>query len=275
MESMTKTATSRSNRDRRAFVGKLAATAVSTLLLPNAADAFALGTTKAVAFDAFAIFDPRPVFSLADVLFPGRGVELSALWRTRQFEYTWLRNSMGVYADFWQVTLDALNYAAAQLHIQINSEQSARLMSSYLHLNPWPDVVPVLQALKARGIRRALLSNLTPRMLQSCVKGSSLDSLFDFQLSTDRVQAFKPSPRAYAMGMDAFGLSREEIVFVAFAGWDVAGAKHFGFPTYWANRLDSPAEELPEHADVASRDLQRLTEFIATRSESTPSRSAK
>ena len=37
---------------------------------------------------------------------------------------------------------------------------------------------------------------------------------------------------------------REEILFVAFAGWDAAGAKLFGYPTYWVNRPRLPPEEL-------------------------------
>ena len=62
---------------------------------------------KAIAFDAFPIFDPRPVFGLAETLFPGKGAELSNAWRTRQFEYQWLHALAGRYADFWQTTEDA------------------------------------------------------------------------------------------------------------------------------------------------------------------------
>src|SRR5437016_661133 len=51
---------------------------------------------KAVTFDGFAIFDARPVFALAERLFPGKGAELSNLWRTRQFEYAlqWGRDQL-------------------------------------------------------------------------------------------------------------------------------------------------------------------------------------
>jgi 2-haloacid dehalogenase len=64
-------------------------------------------TIQAIAFDAFPIFDPRPVFALAEQLFPGKGVDLSNAWRTRQFEYQWLRALAGQYADFWRATEDA------------------------------------------------------------------------------------------------------------------------------------------------------------------------
>ncbi len=36
---------------------------------------------RAVVFDGFPIFDPRPVFALAERLFPGKGAELSNAWR--------------------------------------------------------------------------------------------------------------------------------------------------------------------------------------------------
>src|SRR5437763_861197 len=63
---------------------------------------------KAIAFDGLAVFDVRPVAALAEKVFPGRGDEMSALWRARQFEYTWLRTVGQQYADFWRVTEEAL-----------------------------------------------------------------------------------------------------------------------------------------------------------------------
>ena len=36
---------------------------------------------------------------------------LTALWRDKQLQYTWLRALQGRHADFWQVTSDALDFA--------------------------------------------------------------------------------------------------------------------------------------------------------------------
>ena len=55
---------------------------------------------RAIVFDAFPVFDPRPVFALAEELFPGKGGLLSETWRIRQFEYAWLRTIAERYADF-------------------------------------------------------------------------------------------------------------------------------------------------------------------------------
>ena len=71
-----------------------------------------------------------------------------------------------------------------------------------------------------------------------------MNGVFDHVLTADRVSAYKPDPRAYRIGLDAFGLNPDQILFAAFAGWDAAGAKSFGYPTFWVNRQNQPAEEL-------------------------------
>jgi 2-haloacid dehalogenase len=217
---------------------------------------------KAVAFDGFPIIDPRPVFAKVEEMFPGRGLELSNAWRTRQFEYTWLRTLGGHYADFRQVTEESLVYAAKTLRIDLSADQRDQLMQTWLTLKAWPDVAPALQALKAAGIRMAFLSNLTDAMMDSAVKNSALEGFFQPHLSTDRVKAFKPDPRAYQMGLDAFKLGKEQIAFAAFAGWDAAGAKWFGYPTFWVNRLNTPVEELGVTPDGMGPGLGDLVKFV-------------
>jgi 2-haloacid dehalogenase len=219
---------------------------------------------RAVAFDAFPLLDPRPVFAKAEELFPGRGTELGNVWRTRQFEYTWLRTLAGHYADFWQVTGDALDFAARALGVELDSSNRGRLMNAYLELRAWPDVPAALASLRAAGIRLAVLSNFSQRMLTANLKNCALEGVFDQILSTDRVGNFKPSPRAYQMAEQAFGISCEQILFAAFAAWDAAGAKWFGFPTVWVNRLSSPAEELSVIPDATCRDLSGVVAFATS-----------
>ena len=217
---------------------------------------------KAVAFDGFPIIDPRPVFATAEEIFPGQGTELSNAWRVRQFEYTWLRSLGGRYVDFWQVTEAALVFAAKALKIDLSAGQRDRLMKTYLELKAWPDVAPALTQLKAAGIRMAFLTNLTDAMLNAVVKNAGLEGFFEPHLSTDKVRAFKPDPRAYQMGVEAFGLRKEEIAFAAFAGWDAAGAKWFGYPTFWVNRLNTPLEELDAVPDGIGAGLGDLVKFV-------------
>jgi len=251
---------------RRDFVALAAAGAAAGVLAsaPKLLRAESLAPTsiKAIAFDAFPIFDPRPVFALADQLLPGKGAELSLEWRTRQFEYTWLRVMAGRYVDFWHVTQDALAFAIKKLNVALSPQERDRLMPAYLELKCWPDVPPALTALKKSGNRLAFLSNFTPEMMNSCIKSAGLDGTFEQMLSTDQARTYKPDPRAYQLGMDALKLRREEILFVAFAGWDAAGAKAFGYPTFWVNRLKLPAEELDEVPDGSGSDLTGLVTFL-------------
>jgi 2-haloacid dehalogenase len=217
---------------------------------------------KAVAFDAFPVFSPAPVVSRAEALFPGRGSALTDEWRLRQFEYAWLRLLSRRYADFWQVTQDALVFAARKLTLELDPDKRAALMNTFLELVPWPDVVPALDSLAKSGLRLAFLSNFTARMLDANLGRSGLSVRFDRVLSTDRAKTYKPDPRAYGLGTEALRLRREEILFVAHAGWDAAGAKAFGYPTFWVNRTGLPPEELGTMPDGVGRDLADLVRFI-------------
>ena len=248
------------NLARRKFLS-MSATAAGSFLAPRLAFGTGSRRIKAVLFDAFPIFDPRSILALAEELVPGRGNELASLWRDRQFEYCWLRIVSGQYEDFWQVTESALQFAITSLKLELTADKRTRLMNAYLEKKPWPDVIPALRSLKDSGLRLAFLSNFTRKMLDSCIQSSGLQGLFDHVLSTDVVKSYKPDRRAYQMGLDAFGLPRDQIAFAAFAGWDVAGAKWFGYPTFWVNRL----EQVPEMGvapDDESKDLSGLLRFV-------------
>jgi 2-haloacid dehalogenase len=223
------------------------------------------GAIRAVAFDAFAIFDPRPVTSLAEELFPGKGAALAEIWRTRQFEYTWIRVVSQRYIDFWRITEDALAFAARQQGLSLMDAQRDRLMSAYLNLKAWPDVADALRRLKDGGIRSALLSNFTLKMMEANLASAGLVGIFEHLFSTDQVKTYKPDPRAYRLAIDAWRLKSSEIAFVAFAGWDAAGAKLFGYPTFWVNRLQLPAEELGVTADGMGTNFSGLTSFVQSR----------
>lgn len=251
--------------DRREFVTKAARGVAAGVWLSPLMTRPAPGPRfKAIAFDAFPIFDPRPVFALAETLFPGKGTELSNAWRTRQFEYQWLRALEGRYADFWQTTEDALVYAARLLKLELAPEKQSQLMQAYLGLKAWPDVPAALKTLRGDGFRLAFLSNMTAKLLESGIRNAGFEGVFEHVLSTDQIRSYKPDPRAYQLGVDTLRLSREEILFVSFAGWDAAGARSFGYPTYWVNRLGLPEEELGSHPDAAGRDLTDLVKWVRT-----------
>lgn len=252
-------------QDRRTFLHTLTAAAVSVTLAVEdtpSQTAFQKSKIKAIAFDAFPIFDPRPISALAESLFPNNGAALMNAWRIRQFEYQWLRTMAGQYRDFLHATDESLTFAANQLNLELTAEKRKKLMSAWMQLTVWPDAAEALQKLKSAGYRMIFLSNMTAEMLNVGLREAKLGHLFEAIISTDQIKAYKPETKAYKLGIDRLKLKKEEVLFAAFAGWDVAGAKWFGYPTYWVNRLGSPAEELGVTADFIGKDLKDLTNFL-------------
>ena len=252
--------------DRRTFV-TLGAATLMTSLTARAIDRedSPWGRIKAVAFDAFPIFDPRPVFKACEEAAPGHGPQLADAWRTRLFEYQWLRALAGQYEDFGTCARGALEFAARSLQIDLSKGARDALMQGWLELRAWPDVAPALAELKRSGKRLALLSNATPGMLNAGVKNAGLEAAFDHVISTGAARSFKPDPNAYRLGTDVLQLGKGEILFVAFAGWDVAGAKWFGYPTFWNNRQSAAAEGLAVEPDGAGATLNDVVQFLAAR----------
>lgn len=217
----------------------------------------------AVAFDLFTLFDPRGIDArVAEVV--GANAAFAATWKTRLFEYCWLRAAAENYADFEALIHAALTYAARAHAVTLTDSSRAQLASVFSQLEPWPDTRGTLGELKARGLKLAPLANFTPRMIDALLAQAGLRQSFDFSISTDEARSYKPDPRAYALGERRFGLSRQHIAFAAFGGWDAAGARWFGFPTFWVNRLGVAPDELVA-ADATGPDLTALAAWLASR----------
>jgi 2-haloacid dehalogenase len=248
--------------DRREFLSLAIGAVTANLAGQQPASAAARQSIKAIALDAFTTFDARSVFAVAEQLFPGRGAELGSIWRTRQFEYQWLRAASGHYADFWQATEGGLVFAAKLLKLDLTADKREQLMGAYLAMKAWPDSAPALRSMRTSGLRLALLSNATPQLLDAWIANTNLGGVFEHVLSTDAIRTYKPDPRAYQLGLDAFGLTRDQIAFAAFGGWDAAGAKWFGYPTFWVNRMGQPVEELGVAPDGIGSTLADLVSFV-------------
>jgi 2-haloacid dehalogenase len=220
------------------------------------------GKAKAICFDALTIFDPRAIDRALEDLFPGKGQQLATAWRTRQFEYCWLRTLTKTYVDFWQITGEALTFILEANKLDLPAEARDRLMRLYLALPLWPDAAAALRTMRAAGLRLAYLSNLSGNMLRRNSEGAGIADLFEHMLSTDSVRAYKPDPSAYAMGEKTFALPRENIVFAAFGGWDAAGARSFGLRTFWVNRFKLPVEKLGVTPDAVGTTLTELADYV-------------
>ena len=182
---------------------------------------------------------------------------LSTIWRTKQLEYTWLRSLMGAHADFWQVTGDALDYAMDTLSLE-DSDLREDLMQLYLKLEAYPEVKEVLSRLQQSGLRAAILSNGSPKMLASAVKSAQLGDFLEAVLSAEEAGIFKTHPSVYQLAVDKLALEAGKILFFSSNAWDVAGASNFGFKVVWVNRFGQKRERLPHKVDVEITTLEEV-----------------
>jgi 2-haloacid dehalogenase len=258
---------------RRRFLHFLSGAAVSGVgsactpgltAAPLVAPAAPRARIRAVCFDLFTLFDPRSVVAVARSIVPNDTADFCEAWRSRQFQYAFLRAAGGQYIDFQRVTEDALLVAARAKGVTLSTEERARLVGSYSALAPWPDARAALTSFRRRGLRLAPLTNYSPAMLEALLARAAFTDLFDAGISTDAARTFKPDPRAYGLGPTTLGLRREEIAFSAFGGWDAAGAKWFGYPTFWVNRLGVPREELGSPPDAEGPTLSELATFVSS-----------
>lgn len=186
------------------------------------------------------------------------GQMLSDIWRAKQLEYSWVRSLMGAYADFWQLTEQALDFAFAKVP-SADPKLRQELLDAYWRLDCYPEVPRILKALKAGGARLAILSNGSPAMLDSAVKSAALDTVLDEIFSVDAVRRFKPDASVYDLVTTAWRLYPQAVSFQSSNRWDVAGAARFGFRTVWLNRAGQPDEYQDFAPDLILPSLDGLT----------------
>lgn len=185
---------------------------------------------------------------------------LVSLWRQKQLEYSWLRALMGRYEDFWTVTAAALDHAIERHGLNLTEAMRSRLRDAWLTVRPYPEVALALARLAPRPL--AVLSNGSPRMLEEGLRSAGLRDRFTHVLSVDEVRTYKPAPAVYALAESRLRLARENLLFVSSNAWDAVGAKAFGLPTAWVNRLGVPEERLGVKPDVMVRDLTDLVDRV-------------
>ena len=200
--------------------------------------------------------------ALAEKLFPGKGAALSASWRAKQLEYTWLRSLMRQYEDFSRVTLSALDWSLESLRLEAGEAQRRALFDEYRKLAVFPDVNDALDKL-ARGRPLAILSNGHPDMLNAVVEHNNMRAFFrGGVLSVHPARVFKPDAAVYRIVEETLGVPRAVVGFVSSNGWDAAGAKTFGLQAFWINRTGAPVERLGVRPDATLKSLSELVELL-------------
>jgi len=219
---------------------------------------------RACVFDAYGtIFDFASAAARCRDIPEDKRDALTALWRDKQLQYTWLRSLQGRYADFWQVTGEALDFTLDSLGIATPALR-ANLLDLYLTLSAFPEVPQTLRQLRQAGFATAILSNGSPSMLDAAVRGAGLHGLLDSVLSADAVQIFKTDPRVYEYGLAQLGVRAEQVSFQSSNAWDAFAASAFGMRVVWCNRYGQRRERLPGAPDYEVRSLAELPALLAS-----------
>jgi 2-haloacid dehalogenase len=218
----------------------------------------------AFVFDAYGtLFDVHAAIARHRTAAGPDADRFSEIWRTKQLEYCWMLSAAGHYLDVWTLTERALDHALVRFP-SVPRSLRADLLESYFKLDAFSDARAALAALKIQGLRTAILSNGSPKMLSGAVVNAGIAAELDAVLSVDTIRIYKPRREVYALVTEAFGVAPGEVAFVSSNRWDVMGAASFGFHCVWVNRAGMP-DEYPEFAPVkVVRDLASLATLELT-----------
>ncbi|MGE3908178.1 MAG: haloacid dehalogenase type II [Chloroflexota bacterium] len=221
------------------------------------------GAVGALAFDVYGtLVDPIRVWTRLQEYVPEHAQRIAELWRQKQLEYSFRLTVMERYQDFEWVTARALEFALATTGAAPGPERVASLLAQYDDLEPFPDVVAGLEALKRLGLPMVVFSNGSPRMLAAILASSGLAGFFDDVVSVHDVGAFKPSPRVYEHLLTRLGRAAGEVVLVSSNAFDVIGAEAVGLRPAWVNRAGAPFDPIAAPPPLVVKSLGDLAERL-------------
>ena len=217
--------------------------------------------TKAVVFDAYGtLFDVNSAAEKCKSKIGDNWEDFANFWRTTQLEYTWLRSLMKRHKNFWQITEDSLDKSMKVFNI--DKDMRKDLLNLYKVLSPYPEVKKVLQNLKKKNLKLAILSNGTPNLLNELVASNNLTSLFDDLFSVEEVGIFKPDPKVYGLPLKKYKAQAFEITFLSANTWDVSGGGNYGYNSIWVNRNKSEFDVLDYKPKNEISNLKQLLDKV-------------
>ena len=216
---------------------------------------------KAIIFDAYGtLFDVNSAAEKCKDKIGDKWEGFANFWRTTQLEYTWLRSLMKRHKDFWQVTEDSLDKSMNAF--KIDKSMKNELLNLYKVLNTFPEVKDVLNKLKEKNYRLAILSNGTPALLNELVKSNNLDNIFDDIFSIEEVGIYKPDAKVYDMPIKKYKIQKEEVVFLSANTWDISGGGNYGYSSIWVNRNNSIFDNLDYKPKDEVKNLNQLLDIV-------------
>ena len=217
--------------------------------------------TKAVVFDAYGtLFDVNSAAEKCKDKIGAKWETFANFWRTTQLEYTWLRSLMKRHKNFWDITEDSLDKSMKVFNI--NKNMKNELLSLYKILSPYPEVKGVLEDLKKKNFKLAILSNGTLDLLNELVESNKLNNLFDDLFSIEEVKIYKPDPRVYEIPIKKYKIKSDEITFLSANTWDVSGGGNFGYNSIWVNRHNSVFDILDFQPKNEISNLTQLLDIV-------------
>ena len=217
--------------------------------------------TKSVVFDAYGtLFDVNSAAEKCKDKIGTKWEAFANFWRTTQLEYTWLRSLMKRHKNFWDITEDSLDKSMKVFNI--NKNMKNELLSLYKILSPYPEVKGVLEDLKKKNFKLAILSNGTPDLLNELVENNKLNNLFDDLFSIEDVKIYKPDPSVYELPIKKYRIKSGEITFLSANTWDVSGGGNFGYNSIWVNRHNSVFDILDFEPKNEINNLTQLLDIV-------------
>ena len=216
---------------------------------------------KAIIFDAYGtLFDVNSAAEKCKDKIGDKWEGFANYWRTTQLEYTWLRSLMNRHKDFWQITEDSLDKSMKAF--KIDPSMRNELLNLYKILPTFPEVKEVLQNLKKKDYKLAILSNGTPTLLNELVTSNNLDNIFDDIFSIEEVGIYKPDSKVYNLPIKKYQIKKDEVAFLSANTWDVSGGGNYGYSSIWVNRNNNIFDNLDYKPKNEVKNLKQLLDIV-------------
>jgi 2-haloacid dehalogenase len=190
----------------------------------------------------------------------GRPDALVTWWRRTHFENSMIDALLHRdHTPYREIGRRALSYTLERAGIEFTDEEVRELVSAICRLEPFPDVVAALRALKSR-YQLTILSNGDPDMLEEAQPYLGVE--FDRVISVSEAGSFKPHVATYRMAAEQLGVPPDAILFVANHAFDCVGAKAYGMRTCFVDRRKRPFGEWPYQPDLTVADFKELASTL-------------
>jgi 2-haloacid dehalogenase len=203
------------------------------------------------AFDVYGtLIDTNGVLEALRRITGDQAEQISAVWRSKQLEYSFRRGLMQKYSPFPLVTAAALNYALAVHKVRLTEGEHQILLDSYHTLPAFPDALAAIKALSNKSQKLFAFSNGPQAVVRKLLEQAQLLPYFDGVVSVEPTQVFKPSPIVYQYFAQSTQTAIANCALVSGNSFDVLGAKAAGMQGIWVRRdvqtIFDPWEDVPD-----------------------------